>query len=174
MQMDDGMKGWIVNTSKKHHWRVASYIDLDDLVQDGFMHFYRLRAKYPDVVDRPHMMRLLQITFTNWINDLATKRTRHNEVLAEYQALIEDETQHYSLFCDPEVEPAFAVRLARAPAHIKKLLSALSTDEGVRRLSRPYRVFRDHIETRNERLCRIAGVAANSCNICDDLRAYFA
>ena len=34
---DAGVRGWIVKTAYKHYWRVSSYYEFDDLVQDGYL-----------------------------------------------------------------------------------------------------------------------------------------
>jgi hypothetical protein len=40
------MRGFIVNTAKENYWRVAAWYDLEDLIQDGYMCYYKCRQRY--------------------------------------------------------------------------------------------------------------------------------
>lgn len=69
--------GWVVNTARRHFWRVPRWYDFDDLVQDGMVTFCRVEKKYRGKVkNERHMMRLFQIAFINHIHDLSELKTR--------------------------------------------------------------------------------------------------
>lgn len=52
--LDDGMVGFIEKFARKNHWRVASWLDLDDLIQEGWMCYYAVRRhpKYASLNDK--------------------------------------------------------------------------------------------------------------------------
>lgn len=43
--LNAGIKGWIFNTAKKHYHRIAGFA-VDDLVQEGYLCYYKCRARY--------------------------------------------------------------------------------------------------------------------------------
>lgn len=177
MDMDRGARAWVYRTAQKHFWRVCRWYDLDDMVQDGYLHWARLTAKYPDVTDRPHMMRLFQITYINHIHDLAKNRTRQmDDRIADMMPAEVDPTAALErLWIDRGEDPEFAVRLQQAPEPIKRLLALLSSEDGRRRLSAVYRRKRGGIrESLNERLCRLTGQDPGAVDVEELCRSYFA
>lgn len=80
--LDDGMQGFIANFARKNYWKVSSWYDLDDLVQDGFMCFAKCRARYVEM-DNPEptrddiriMMARVRTTFERHIIKLAHNKT---------------------------------------------------------------------------------------------------
>lgn len=85
--LDEGMKRWIYRTARRHYWRVASWYDLDDLIQEGFLAYQKCQVKYarlarkrnPRPEDRRNFMALVMRAFENRIHDLASKRTIQTE-----------------------------------------------------------------------------------------------
>lgn len=81
MDMDQGARAWLARTARKNYWRVSDWYDLDDLIQDGYWHWYRIINKYP-YITKPRMTRnarriimgLFQRTYTNHLHDLAKRR----------------------------------------------------------------------------------------------------
>src|SRR5262249_22978151 len=80
--LERNITGWVFKYAKKNFWRVESYYELDDLVQDGFMIYCAVREHYSDITDKPHLMALFKRAFSNHIHDLSTKRTRKHEMPA--------------------------------------------------------------------------------------------
>jgi hypothetical protein len=84
--MDKGAQGWLYRTAHKNYWRVANWYSFDDLVQDGFVCWYGVQARYVrarpgvpfvgGVKDKKHVMSLFKTTYTNHIHDLAKFATR--------------------------------------------------------------------------------------------------
>ena len=80
--LDAGMKGWIVNTAKKEFWKVAEWYEFQDLVQDGYLCYYkcrkrlhgRLLVKTPTKDQRREVQAYVKTAFLNHISTLATKR----------------------------------------------------------------------------------------------------
>jgi hypothetical protein len=73
--MDPGTRRWILKYARTNFWRVSVWYDYQDLVQDGFLCYAIVRAKYPSAVDPPHIHRLTQRVFTNHIHGLSKRRT---------------------------------------------------------------------------------------------------
>jgi hypothetical protein len=149
--MDAGARRWMLFTVKKNYWRVSPWIELDDLIQDGYLQYQRVLVRYPDATHPAHIMRLFQRCFINYLHDIATKRTRE---LAIMQAL-------------PPLEPIpnntdALLALAKAPPLIRQFLHRVMTDDAAcAELRKPYLRKGTHRETVNERLCRVAGVPPN-------------
>lgn len=80
--LDAGMRGFILNFARSNHWRVASWIELDDLIQEGWVCYYKCRRRYaaldkpdPDRDNRRHMMALVKTSFRRRLDTLASQRT---------------------------------------------------------------------------------------------------
>lgn len=182
MDMDQGVRGWIVITARKNFWRVSSYYELDDLVQDGFLHFCRLRRRYPKVRDRAQMMALFKRTYLNHINDLSNRKTRSVERIASSLDQLMELAEHPNEFGQILKHPSamiclgdcdWAEFLAATPKRFRGILDMLvRSSEGPRMLWGPYRVRRGGTrETTQERIFRLFKLDAGS-EIFEELRSY--
>lgn len=152
--MDAGARGWLVKTAVKNYWRVQSRYELDDLIQDGFLCWAKVRARYPKVKDRPHVMRLFQVTYINHIHSLAKCVTRKREQLVPTGDMGSEAFWDAVLPADCDLMQINVV--GHVPAVVVRALSILSRPGADRRLSAQYRVRPDGSrETLNERLCRV-------------------
>lgn len=90
---DAGLRGWLKTTAVAEHWRVASWYDVDDLIQDGYICYIKCRDRYtfsppmipgyqdlrvrygrePNKTQRQHFMSLVQRSFRNHIHTLSCK-----------------------------------------------------------------------------------------------------
>lgn len=84
--LDAGMRAYIAKFARRNYWRIASWYDLDDLIQDGFFCYAKCRARYvlelktlPEIPTSPDhrklMMRLVMTAFTRHVHDLSIDRT---------------------------------------------------------------------------------------------------
>jgi hypothetical protein len=174
--MDDGAKRWLWKTARQQYWRVASWIELDDLVSDGYLHYYRVLRKYPQVTDRPHIMRLFQITYINHIHNLAKQRTRQvDRSMADTLVMREgDEETRLAdqSLSEDSLGPLWAALVA-APQLLQELLKAMGRVDSGPVMRAAYRVKKDGTrETVNERLCRMVGVRPESVDLASMLRSY--
>lgn len=159
--LDEGLKRWIYKTAQKNEWRVSSYMDIDDLIQEGFLAYAICRARYQDrVKNQSHFMSLVKVTFINQITDLANKRTRTLETpICDIAEMGNDQELLETLAGAEDGDAELHALLSYAPAEVRLLLAALSSDEGAQRLRRPSRLRQDGTrETTNERFCRILGI----------------
>lgn len=168
---DHGTQVWIARTAKRNHWRVARYIDIDDLIQDGYECWVRVLGYYKHILDRgdaAHFMALFKRSYTNYIHNLANQRRRG--IVTVSHAEIEEDS---GVPVDTGVafeEASLAVRLSQAPMVVKNLLSAFDTEDGRRALQARLRVRSKYKQTENERLCLIAGADPDAIDMEWELR----
>lgn len=137
--MDRGALKWLTKTARQNLWRVQSWCDLDDLIQDGHLCWHRIITRYPDAVEPAHRMRLFQTTYLRYLHTLSRRTVRH--------PLIESEQAE---IC-PDAETAKII--VELPLTVRQVLAALEANSGV--FSRPYRCRLDGTrETLYERLAR--------------------
>jgi DNA-directed RNA polymerase specialized sigma24 family protein len=148
--MDQGVRGWILKTARENLWRVSGHIEIDDLVQDGFMFWHRIVTRYPNVTETKHRMSLFKTAFTNHIHDLSKRKTRLDVVP---EADIDVPIEHMREGEDPSQDPDLSFIIKQLPPAIMRVLTRMMEREN------PYRLRLDRTrETTNERLCRIAGL----------------
>lgn len=172
--LDAGVRGLIVNMAKKNFWRVASWYDLQDLIQDGYLCFAKVRNRYPTATDVRHVTALFKTTFFRHITDLANERTQGNEQTISQLVAVpgQEEAVWERLIGGQDEEATLKVMLRNAPAELRALYRFLSSEDGRRRLSEPYRWRYGVRETTNQYLCRKLGFDANTVNLEEMARNY--
>jgi hypothetical protein len=172
--MDRGARAWLVVVAADNYWRVASWYELDDLVQDGHMIWARIVRKYEREPGRVraigHLMRLFRTAYLNHIHDLSKRRTRNiAEVKAGDLIATGDPWDLLPCLCSAAELDRF---VAEAPDMIKRVLLSLFEADG-RVLRALYRVAHDGVrETLNMRLCRLVGVDHEEVDLVCALRTY--
>lgn len=152
MQMDRGARLWMLQYARRSFWKVSSYIDLDDLIQEGNLAWHRVSIRYPDVTKRPHMMSLFQRTFCNLIVDIAKQRSREANIRLE---IMQEMHAYNNRVSEHEVSTLY-VMLQHAPAPVRKVIELLSTESGRKRLCAVYRMYSNgQRETTNDRLRKL-------------------
>lgn len=161
-RLDAGIKGWIINTSKKNLWRVPSWYDLDDLIQDGYICYASCNLRYKAVKEQRHFMALVKVTFINHIHDLSKVRTRLPEEALPpeamaFQGVVQSEAPFFTL-------------VKQLPGELVALIEHLLSDK-----PKPaYKQFPDHTrETTNQYLCRLLGIDPNAVNLATVFREHF-
>ena len=138
---DKGLKGWIISYAKKNYWRVAAWMDLDDLIQEGFVCYAICRARYDDRVENQrHFMALVKICFVNQITDLANQRTAELEIAISQ--LGDDDSENSpleSILGGIEGDAELAALLATAPAEIQKLMKLAASPQWASLMDVPLR-----------------------------------
>lgn len=161
--MDSVTSRWLVAYSARNYWRVAPYIDFEDLLQDGQLVFWRVRRKYLGRRSSAHLINTFKASFINHMHDLASART-HSPIEVQVDVLpqpIEQETQ------------TLLAAIAMAPFHIREAIKVFTSEEGLALLRRPYRLRGDGSrETLNERLCKIAGFDAKRIDLAGSLKQF--
>ena len=160
MHLDEGAVAWTYKIARKNMWRVCSWYDLDDLVQDGYLHFFRVARKYDNVRSPAHIMSLFKVTYTNHIHDLSKKRTKELPELLVCDLINTDEDEapfwESLLGVDHEFATTFTA-IVRASLPVCELLRNIASQRGIKTLRSRCRVLGDGTrETINTKLCRIA------------------
>jgi hypothetical protein len=174
LAMDASARGWLLKTSVRNYWRVAAWMELDDLIQDGYLHYQRLVNKYPDVTDKPHIMQLFKRTFTNHVHDLSKKRMRTPE--QTFSATPHENSDNDGILDKAGSEPelaTFRAFLSQAPKPVRDVIALLTKEAGRLAIRAQYRKRNDGTrETVNERLCKLCGYDHNAIDLAWLVRAY--
>jgi hypothetical protein len=150
-QMDRTAYLWLRKTALKNLWRVSTWCELDDLIQDGAMIYYHVLHRYPHAVDPPHIMRLFQVSYINHLHTLSKVTTRSKQTATALATFVRDEAEPDAF--------NLALLIERAPEYIRAVLKLYTTEHGRRRLRSLLRVKHNgERETTNERLCRLIGI----------------
>lgn len=183
MDMDEGANKWLANIVRENHWRVAPWIGIDDLYQDGMVWWWDTVRRYGyRPRSRAHMMSLFKRSFMNYITDLANHRRKYFDIETAISMSHANE--------EPDAEPLDAsdegvgaaeiilqADLANAPEPLRRLLTFASTDAGAKILREyPYRFSTNGSgarETTNERLGRLLGTS-RTFDYKAALKAFFA
>ncbi len=155
--MDEGARRWMLKTAHTNYWRMCSWYDIDDLIQDGYMCYWRIRRRYPQATDKPHIMQLFMRTFTNYIHDLAKTRR-----CVDAELWFADSLGN----CEQMTAPA------HAPRHVGKLVDALISPDNSHRIRSKCRRKANSRETLNEKWCRLIGADPSRIDLVDELKYY--
>lgn len=156
MEMDQGARLWLIKHARTNLWRVPHWYDLDSLIQDGYMTYYRVVQRYIHVKKRSHMMALFKACFTNHVHDLSKQKSRFNET---------ELTEELTVGMIESSCEGISNLIMSAPVPVQGLIRALMTDKGQKKLRKPYLVGKRGRETTNVRWCRIAGVPSRDIDL---------
>lgn len=180
--LDAGLRSFIVSTAKREYWRVAGVLDLEDLIQEGYLCYYKCYRRYSDPANRNYpkdeltsswMQAIVARAFQNRIYDLASKKRYGFAVSASEEAAANESPEQLLDRVLPPVQEASTLRamLAQAPWELVELLRILANDGktalGFKRKPHAGR------ETTNEYYCRLLGVSPEERNLVQELREYF-
>jgi len=163
---DVGARKWLFKFAKKHHWRVAAWIDFDDLVQEGYAAYYEVLQRYPTAVDPPHIMRLFQLVFRSKIENIVRSNSK------QVDCIVGDGTE-YENAASPEAFD-FCALMVNAPQEVLEVLTLFTKEGTLEGLREPPKRNKGQRETMNERLCKLLGKDPNSTNVVETLRMWFA
>ncbi len=163
--MDEGARLWMTRTAIEQYWRVAHWISIEDLLQDGALLWVITEQRYPDVSNPAHRMALFKRIFSNHLHDLANNRTLQAEV--PFSGLDESSLEEALEGCCCEFADLLQM-VTEAPAKVRQLLGRLLADPTSMLV--PYRRDGSLRETLNERFCQIAGFDPNTDNLHRSMR----
>lgn len=168
--MDAGARNWLFKHVNKNYWRVAVWVDYDDLIQDGYAEYCEVLKRYPQAIEPAHKMRLFQLCFRSKIEDLVRANTKQvddarSDIVETYDSpvmIIPDSSNLHAL-------------LVKAPQAIKDALSLLIDEKAREELVKPFvRYDSGRRETLNERFCKLLGKDPKRVDIVTEMRTYFA
>jgi hypothetical protein len=160
----------MANHARANLWRVPEYIRLDDLLQDGHMHWQRLVLRYPEAYHPGHRMALFKRTYANYIHDLARKRSRDPQL--EY--LLDDPLRQDTISNLSVPDTQWIETLVdRAPPAIRALFQLLTTENGRRAMRAHCRVWAGGTrQTFNEKLCALVGCDPTCIDLVGEIKLY--
>lgn len=167
------LQAWAFNYSRQNLWRVRPDLDMDDLMAEAALAFWRCVKAYILVEENKqakntkHFASLFHTAFANRVHRLAFKRSHRVMTLSSNNAEGEDLSDLRPTpadFADAEIN----LMLADAPAPVKKLVNLLvlhgESEQALIRLEHlagKISVAGGHLnvpdkkESQNERLCRL-------------------
>lgn len=163
---DRGATIWLKNTAKQHFWRVVSWYELGDLIQDGYLSWFIVQDRYPGLHYPGHIMRLFQVTYLNRIHDLSKRRTR-NEPEVSFHRFSEEAVEQISNMLPCEFADLLATMAEMRPDLAECVRQLISNPK----FSKPYRVkLGEGRETLNDRLCKVLQVDPEANDLAGELR----
>lgn len=134
--LDAHVRGWIVKYAHKQYWKVQSWYDFEDLVQDGYLCFAKARKGFKFTMDEPthdnrkEFMAFFQMAFVNHIIDLQKDpRCRLQELAVA--ALSDDQAEAVESWAEKAADlgnASLSLMLAKAPAEILDMLKSILVD----------------------------------------------
>lgn len=165
--LDAGVRGLVVNMAKKNFWRVANWYEIDDLIQDGYMCWAKVRQAYPKIKNIKHLTALFKTTFSRYIIDLSNKK-REGEELVISQFIDERSNgirEWESLLGVTDEVGTASILLHSMPSELKELWRYLTSESGRAELRGRYQTVRGVRETTNQFLCRVLGLDSETVNL---------
>src|SRR5260221_11573880 len=71
---------YATNLHKAQKWRVDPMLDLEDLLQDAFLIFTKIKVTYPRVIEPRHFMALYKRALINSLHDKAAYKQRRGNI----------------------------------------------------------------------------------------------
>lgn len=167
---DQGAVAWMHKYARKHFWRVAAWMDYDDLIQDGYYAWCEVCWRYPHAVDNPaHIMSMFKLCFADKITDLSRGKTKQQD---DARSDIVDVFDGDAVTMpDPS---NFNLLLAKAPKVVKDTIELMTSERMKDELNKPYeKQVSGRRETLNERLCKLLNLDPNSIDVVKTTRLYF-
>lgn len=169
---DEGAVRWLHSYARKNFWRVAAYMDYDDLIQDGYYAWVEVCWRYPLAVANPnraHLMSLFKLCFSNKVTDLSRVRTK--QVDDARSDIVEIYDGEAVLTFDPF---DLQTLINKAPQVIKDALALFAKDDTRKEIQKPFAKYDNgRRETLNDRLCKLLGKDPNTIDVAGQLRSYF-
>lgn len=167
---DEGATKWMMAYSKRHYWRVAAWMDFDDLIQDGYYAWCEVCHRYPSAVNNPaHIMSLFKLCFADKITDLSRSRTKQQDDARS--DLVEVFDGESVVMPDPS---NFNLLLTKAPKLVKDVIDILTSDKNKEQFNKPYeKQPSGRRETLNDRICTILGLDPKYVDAVRETKLYF-
>lgn len=165
---DAGAIAWMHSYARQNYWRVAAWMDYDDLIQEGYAAYYEVRWRYPTAVEPAHIMSLFKLCFSCIVTDLSRKKTKQqddarSDIVETYEgssAIVPDHSELHAM-------------LIKAPKVIQDVIALLTDDKRVDEVSKPFeRYANGRRETLNDRVCKLLGLNSKEVDAIKEVRMY--
>lgn len=138
--------GWATKYARKNYWRVANYLEFEDLIADARLAFYYVLEHYPGAKEEKHIMALFKRVYYCRIEDRAKRHI-------EEQAITDRDYEHLHF-------RELHQKVAEGPPELRIVVEKLQDPKVLKQLTNP--IYRRQLgrrrETRRDRLQRVLGV----------------
>jgi hypothetical protein len=154
-QWNDATIGWTRKFIRNNIWRTETINDMDDLIQDSYIVFMKVRDSYPQVVEAPLFMKLYQTAL--WRTFMDKGRKLKNDILAS-RYLTQEVDAHMPHMQEYNEGPLMAV-LLDGPPELQLLMRFIEKDENLELLREPQRKRWDQPrQNMDQRLSTLLGI----------------
>ena len=173
---DPSLIGWIVKYANKNYSKVKDFMEIEDLIHEGFDCLFDCQRRYGNKGLKPqHFFALVRSTFSNHIPYLLNRNVRL-PVTAILDMVEEQKEQDFAdKIMGADEFQLIRTLIAEAPLAIKPILQAFvdDKDDVIKLLAKPYEKRMDGSrESTNERLCRWLGLNPKEHDIPGELREF--
>lgn len=116
------IEGWVVNYSRKIHWRIQRTVPWEDMMQEAALVFLKCRGAYPDLDTPQHFMALFKTAWTRRFCDLAAADTADRVLVSENRTSMDDEEYTPDSVGELDTDGELAVKLRQAPSEVLSVL----------------------------------------------------
>lgn len=156
------IEGWVVNHMRSNYWRVASTIEREDVMQEAYVVFLRVKRRYPAVEGPKHFMSLFKMAWVNQFTDLANEDTaRRAEVPMPSRRTDDGDEIAYEPVGELANAGELGVALSQAPSEVKAVLQLfLNAPQEILELALGSWQYGDKRRraTASSRVCRLLGL----------------
>jgi hypothetical protein len=167
--MDEGARKWLFKYVSKNYWRVAPWIEFDDLIQEGYVQYCVVLQRYPDAVTAPHKMSLFKLCLRSYVENMVRANTKQvDEAVSDLESLRE--------FPKMQADESFELRalLIKAPDLIKSVIELLKDSTILEELIKPLGHYDNgRRETLNDRMCKLLNKNPKKIDVVGQLRMFF-
>jgi hypothetical protein len=173
---DRGAERWMYNFARKNHWRVSAWLDLDDLIQEGWVAYYETRKRYPTATEPKHIQALFYLVFRSKIENLVRAKTKQIDApsLDDYVAdgIFQTGVVRSAHFEEKD-SPESRMLLMKMPKEIRAVIALFDNSQHREEMQRPLDRYPDgRRETLNDRFCKLLGLDSNIIDVIGMTREY--
>lgn len=121
------IEGWTVNYTHSQFWRVESMMEWADVMQEAYIVFMRVSAKYPTTDTPQHFMALYKRAWANHITDLSNEATQLRRLVSSSHADDDDVRGLPEPIGEIDNDGLLGRKLAQAPEEVRKVLTLMLT-----------------------------------------------
>src|SRR5580698_10125815 len=152
-EWNESFRGWAANFIRKNRWKLEQVYEFEDLLQDAYLTFRRVRASYPRVTEPKHFMALFKTAMNNEFID----RARYKQIKSQSEASLDEDALEYLMkSTGTEANEGYLrIALAELPPEAKLVLAAYNNPERLEVLRQRVKRTNNRRENLNMKLCRL-------------------
>jgi hypothetical protein len=177
-QWEGFVLGFVVNFLRRNYWRVQSYMEYEDCLQEAWLKFNQVKVKYGNLDTPQHFMTIYKLAWTNKFNELAVWSGKHRAEVCVSQLETDDaeDTGALGLLAgDFNNDGMLAIMIDQAPHEVKHVLHLFLTApvEVLDMFAETWKSRGRHKPYGNAHLCELLGLPEKT-DVVGMVTAYFA